>query len=179
MQIPYYFLCRAKYNIKMIKAKSDEKRVKKTKKHERQNENKNWKRKRRWWGFLASEVIKAEPTQKPLHCCCLLLLHATISNGFTAHVPSLANTGTLSASWVSLPPCQAALLSLHVSVSFSPPLSATHLGLVIHDSWSRVSKFNLRCVKTQHIYKLCAERLPMRIVLNLFLLSNMCKISNA
>lgn len=111
-------------------------------------------------------------------CCCHTPQFQTVL--LLYHVPSLANTGTLSASWVALPPCQPAFLSLYVSVFFfSPPPATTHLGLVIHDSWSRVSKFNLRCVKTAHIYKLCAESLPAWIVLNLFLLSNMCKISNA
>lgn len=127
---------------------------------------------------IAGEVIKADPKchSTPV-CCCYTPKYQTtvISSSFT----SLANTGTLSASWMALPPCQAALLSLHVAFSFSPPLSATHLGLVIHDSWSRVSKFNLRCDKTAHIYKLCAESLPMWIIFNLFLLSNMCRISNA
>lgn len=62
------------------------------------------------------------------------------------------------------------LSSLSLSLfSFSLlSLSATHLGLVIHDSWSRVSKFNLRCDKTAHIYKLCAQSLPIWIVLTSF-----------
>lgn len=76
-------------------------------------------------------------------------------------VPSLTNT--LSAGWVSLSVCQAVSPCL-----FAFSLSATHLGLVIHDSWSMVSKFNLRCDKTAHIYKFCAECLPIWIVLTSF-----------
>lgn len=62
--------------------------------------------------------------------------------------------------------------SLPVSLSSCPlSLSATHLGLVIHDSWSRVSTFNLRCDKTAHIYKFSAESLPIWIDLTSFMCS--------
>ena len=122
------------------------------------------------WGFLALEVIRVVPKCQPTPVCCSytpdieLFLFQPAALLYLARL--VTNTVTLWANWEGLLACQAHLL---VSFSFSSlSLSATHLGLVIHDSWSRVSKFNLRCDKTAHIYKLCAESLPIWIVLTSF-----------
>lgn len=83
----------------------------------------------------------------PLHSR-LFLLHITMSNCNTAVRGSF--TGKY---WHILSQLSARPLS-----SSSLPLSsATHLGLVIHDSWSSVSKFNLRCDK-KHISINCVQR---------------------
>lgn len=72
--------------------------------------------------------------QYALLCTCLLLLHIILSLIQFLHWHQLVQRSR-----------SARLLSLHISFSSSPQLSATHLGLVTHDSWSALSKFNLRC----------------------------------
>lgn len=93
--------------------------------------------KKRCWSFLSSEANSALH-KYALLCTCLLLLHITLSlSGGAIQIPRWHKLVQRSGS--------ARLLSLHIPFSSSPQPSATHLGLVTHDSWSRLSKFNLRC----------------------------------